>query len=315
MVWNNGDGSDLIEGGAGWDTAEVNGSDSSGDEFTIAANGARVDFDRVNFGQFSLDIGTTERLEVNGQGGNDIITGGEGLDGLIKLRLDGGAGNDEITGGDGDDDMYGGWGHDLLVGFRGDDKMFGGLGGDRMVWNNGDGSDLMEGGAGWDTAEVNGSDSSGDVFTIAANGARVDFDRVNFGQFSLDIGTTERLEVNGQGGDDTITGGEGLDGLIRLRLDGGAGNDTIEGGDGDDLMIGGAGADTFVFGEGADRIADFQDGTDRIELVVPGIDDFGDLAGLIRDAGPDVVIDFGADELTLAGIAPGALDAGDFLFG
>ena len=210
MVWNNGDGSDLMEGGNGYDTAVVNGSDTAGDEFTIAPNGDRVDFDRVNLVPFSLDIGTTEKLVVNGQGGDDIITGSAGLAGLIKLKLDGGEGNDSITGGDGDDALYGGNGDDVLVGFRGDDKMFGGWGDDRMVWNNGDGSDLMEGGEGYDVAEVNGSDTDGDEFTIAANGHRVAFDRVNLVPFSLDIGTTERLEVNGQGGDDTITAGDGL---------------------------------------------------------------------------------------------------------
>jgi hypothetical protein len=102
--------------------------------------------------------------------------------------------------------------------------MLGGAGRDRMVWNNGDGSDVMEGGRGRDVAEVNGSDTGGDVFTIAADDGRVAFARTNFGQFTVDIGTSERLEVNGQGGDDVITGAGGLDGLIRLRLDGGAGD-------------------------------------------------------------------------------------------
>ena len=41
--------------------------------------------------------------------------------------------------------------------------------------------------------------------------------------------------VNGLGGNDTITGSAGLDGLIQLQLSGGNGNDTIVGGDGDDL--------------------------------------------------------------------------------
>ena len=106
----------------------------------------------------------------------------------------------------------------MLVGFRGDDQMLGGAGNDRMVWNNGDGSDLMEGGDGNDTAEVNGSDTDGDSFTIAANGARVDFDRVNLVPFSLDIGTTESLEVNGHGGDDTITGARRARRPDRARL-------------------------------------------------------------------------------------------------
>jgi Ca2+-binding RTX toxin-like protein len=340
MVWNNGDGTDVMEGGGGWDVAEVNGSDTAGDEVTIAANGDRVDFDRVNFGQFGLDIGTTERLEVNGQGGDDIIAGGEGLDGLIKLALDGGAGKDSITGGDGDDGLYGGWGDDLLVGFRGDDRMLGGAGNDRMVWNNGDGTDVMEGGGGWDVAEVNGSDTAGDVFTITANGDRVDFDRVNFGQFSIDIGTTERLEVNGLSGDDKILADDGLAGVIKLVLDGGAGNDGIRGGDGDDrlyggdgddtlvgddaasedavggddVMTGGAGADTFVFDAGSDVITDFENGVDKIVLKNLGVDSFEDFAKLGGQVGDDVVIDFGERVLTIENVDAADIDATDFLF-
>ena len=119
----------------------------------------------------------------------------------------------------------------MLIGNRGSDRKFGGAGNDRMIWNNGDGSDLMEGEAGHDVVEVNGSSTDGDVFTINPNGHRVDFDRLNLVPFSLDIGTTERLEVNGQGGHDQITGASGLAGKIKLDLDGGAGNDRITGGD------------------------------------------------------------------------------------
>jgi Ca2+-binding RTX toxin-like protein len=315
LIWNNGDGSDRMDGAAGNDVVEVNGADSDGDEFTIAPSGARVDFDRLNLIPFSLDIGTTETLVVNGQGGNDTIIGASGLDGLIALELNGGVGNDTIVGGDGDDLLTGGAGNDRLVGFRGSDRMLGGSGADRMVWNNGDGSDRMEGGAGNDVTEVNGSDTDGDHFTVAANGNRVDFDRVNLVPFSLDIGTTETLVVNGQGGNDTMTAGNGLDGLIDIVFNGGAGNDSLAGGDGDDVLNGGAGADLFVFGRGEDEIADFQNGSDRIKIAgFAGIDDFGDLAGLIQDVGPDVRIDFGADELTIENVQPGILDAGDFLF-
>jgi Ca2+-binding RTX toxin-like protein len=238
MVWNNGDGTDVMEGGAGLDLALVNGSDTAGDVFTIGVNGNRIDFDRTNFGQFSLDIGSTETLRVNGAGGDDLISAGSGLAGVIALELNGGAGNDTILGGDGDDKITGGDGNDVLVGGRGNDTMASFAGNDRMIWNNGDGSDLMEGAGGNDTVEVNGSDTAGDVFTIVPNGPRVDFDRVNFGQFSLDIGTTETLEVNGLGGNDTITGASGLDGLIKLVLSGGLGNDSITGGDGDESRRG-----------------------------------------------------------------------------
>ena len=307
MIWNNGDGTDLMEGGAGIDTAEVNGSDTAGDEFTIAPNGNRVDFDRINFGQFSLDIGTTETLVVNGLGGDDTITGAAGLDGLIRCSSTAAPATTRITGGDGDDVLAGGSGNDLLVGFRGDDNMLGGAGNDRMIWNNGDGTDLMEGGAGIDTAEVNGSDTAGDEFTIAANGDRVDFDRVNFGQFSLDIGTTETLVVNGLGGDDTITGGAGLDGLIQLQLNGGAGNDSITGGDGDDVISGRRGC-RHLRVRPRGRTSSPTSRTARTRSSSPGlagINDFGDLAGLIQDTGADVLIDFGADELTIENIQPG----------
>ena len=58
--------------------------------------------------------------------------------------------------------------------------MSGGAGNDVLVWNNGDGSDTMDGDAGNDEIEVNGSANAGDEFTIApgANG-RTKFDRVN----------------------------------------------------------------------------------------------------------------------------------------
>jgi Ca2+-binding RTX toxin-like protein len=313
MVWNNGDGSDVMEGGKDYDTAVANGSDTAGDEFVIAPNGDRVAFDRINFGQFNLDIGTTEKLVVNGLGGDDIITGSEGLDGLIKLKLDGGDGNDTITGGDGDDALYGGDGDDLLAGFRGDDKMIGGWGDDVMVWNNGDGSDLMEGGKDYDTAVANGSDTAGDEFVIAANGDRVAFDRVNFGQFNLDIGTTEKLEVNGLGGDDIITAGEGLKHLIKLKLNGGVGNDVITGGDGNDridggygwdVMTGGKGYDTFVFEKGKDVITDFEHGKDKI--VIEGyawIDSYKDIKDRIEDHGSYAELDLGKHDLKVEDVA------------
>jgi len=198
--------------------------------------------------------------------------------------------------------------------------VYGGWGDDRMVWNNGDGSDLMEGGEGYDVVEVNGSDSDGDVFEIAANGHRVAFDRVNLVPFSLDIGTTEKLEVNGQGGDDTITAGDGLKHLIKLKLDGGAGNDEITGGDGNDwidggygydTLTGGAGYDSFVFEKGKDVITDFEHGKDTI--VIEGydwIDGYGDIKDRIEDHGDYVTVDLGHHELTVEGVS--WLRAADF---
>ena len=53
------------------------------------------------------------------------------------------------------------------------------------------------------------------------------FDRTVPAPFSLDIGTTENLVLNMNGGDDTFTASNGLAPLIELTVDGGAGNDFI----------------------------------------------------------------------------------------
>ncbi len=261
MIWNNGDGSDRMDGGSGNDTVQVNGADGAGDDFSIDPNGNRVRFQRNNLGLFTLDIGTTENLDVNGQGGNDVIVGSAGLNGLISLDLDGGEGNDLLIGGDGVDVLRGGAGNDVLIGGKGNDIVLGEAGSDLMIWNNGDGSDLMEGGAGTDTVQVNGANGAGDDFSIDPNGNRVRFQRNNLSLFALDIGTTENLDVNGQGGNDVIAGSVGLNGLISLDLDGGEGNDLLIGGDGVDVLRGGAGNDVLIGGKGNDIVLG-QDGND-----------------------------------------------------
>ena len=110
----------------------------------------------------------------------------------------------------------------MLTGGTGNDQVFGQDGDDRMIWNPGEGSDLFEGGDGTDTAEVNGGNGA-ETFTITANGTRVRFDRVDPAPFNLDIGTTENIVLNANGGDDIITAGNGLAALIQLTLDGGDG--------------------------------------------------------------------------------------------
>src|SRR5207248_5426522 len=111
--------------------------------YTVTPNGTRVRFDRINPAPFTLDIGTSENLVVNMNGGDDAFTAGNGLAPLISLTVDGGAGNDTITGGDGNDMLLGGDGNDTILGGRGNDTMLGGAGNDTFVWNPGDGSDVL----------------------------------------------------------------------------------------------------------------------------------------------------------------------------
>ena len=62
----------------------------------------------------------------------------------------------------------------------------GGAGNDTLVWNNGDGSDTLNGDAGNDGTEVNGAPTLGDVFTLDPNAGRIKFQRTNLGPFTLD---------------------------------------------------------------------------------------------------------------------------------
>ncbi|HJT11847.1 MAG TPA: calcium-binding protein [Dongiaceae bacterium] len=206
---------------------------------------------------------------LSGGQGNDTLTGGSGNDQLFGL-----SGNDTLLGRGGTDLLFGGDGNDVLTGGDGNDQMFGGAGNDRFVWNSGDDSDLVEGGSDIDTAEVNG-DKSGEVLAVTANGDRVRFDRIGATPGSLDIGTTEKLVINANGGNDTISAVGNLAALIELTFDGGAGNDTILGGNGNDVLLGGdgndfvdgnQGSDTALLGAGNDVFQwDPGDGSDTVE--------------------------------------------------
>jgi Ca2+-binding RTX toxin-like protein len=190
--------------------------------------------------------GALPAAQLFGGDGNDVLTGGSGNDLLFGQE-----GNDTLLGKGGNDELFGGDGNDTLTGGDGDDQMFGEAGDDRMIWNPGDDTDLAEGGDGTDTVEVNGGNGA-EVFTLTPNGVRVRFDRVSPAPFSIDIGTTEKIVVNMNGGDDTFTGSNGLAPLISLTVDGGTGNDTITGGDGADTLLGGDGNDTVTGGRGND---------------------------------------------------------------
>src|SRR5262249_8684139 len=205
MIWNPGDGTDLFEGDDGVDTAEVNGGNGA-ETFTITANGTRVRFDRLSPAPFSLAIVTTENLGLNANGGDDVITAGNGLANLIHLTIDGGAGNDTITGGDGNDTLLGGDGDDSIIGGRGDDMASLGAGNDNFIWNPGDGSDTVEGQAGFDTLVFNGANIA-ERIDISANGGRVRFSR-DVATITMDLNGVERIDFHALGGADNIVTNE-----------------------------------------------------------------------------------------------------------
>lgn len=139
--------------------------------------------------------------------------------------------------------------------------------------------------------------------------------------------------IKGLGGNDHIQGRSGND-----RLDGGTGNDKINGGAGSDALYGrsgrdslngglnndklygGANADTFIFrGKwGYDRVMDFQNGLDKLDLRSNGLS----LAELsIRTAdvdkdgrSDDVLVKAGVNAIGILNTKLTAIDQGDFLF-
>jgi len=336
MIWNPGDDTDLNEGGAGIDTVEVNGGGGA-EQFTVTANGTRVRFDRLNPAPFAIDIGTSENLVLNMNGGNDSFSATGNLAALIRITVDGGSGNDTILGSNGVDLLLGGDGDDFIDGQQGNDVAFLGAGNDVFQWDPGDGSDVVEGQDGSDTMLFNGS-AGAEVFTVSANGGRVLFSR-NLGNIVMDLDGVEAVDlntlgntdtttvndlsgtdlvkvninlagtiggtvgdaaadvviVNGTNGNDvidifgagttavvvglatqvTITNSEGANdalvinalggndgvtattvpaGVIKLTVDGGAGNDVLLGSQGADVFLGGADND-FIFGDNGNDLA------------------------------------------------------------
>jgi Ca2+-binding RTX toxin-like protein len=282
-----------MDGEAGADEVEVNGG-AGAENFTYGPGAAgHIAFQRVSPAPFSLDISNSEKLTLNANGGDDTVAGANGVGAAFLTSLNGGTGNDTITGGDssdlitgGDDNdaLAGGAGDDRLVGDRGGDTMAGGTGDDTLVWNNGDGSDQMDGQDGSDRVEVNGAVAAGDAFTAAPNGARVKFQRTNLVPFTLDIGSSEDLEMNTLGGDDTISVSNGLGGLIGVTADGGAGNDTLSGGNGPQLLRGGSGNDTFFARNGVADLVDGGAGADKAQTDALTLDQVRDVESV--DATP-----------------------------
>ena len=202
--------------------------------------------------------GALPKANLFGSAGNDFITGGSGAD-----QLWGQVGNDTILGKGGFDLLFGGSENDTLTGGDADDQVFAQSGDDRMIWNPGDDTDLNEGGNGTDTIEVNGGGGT-EQFTTTANGTRVRFDRLNPAPFAIDIGTSEKLVLNANGGDDQSSATGNLAALIQLTVDGGIGNDTLLGSNGIDLLIGGDGND-FVDGQQGNDVAFLGASTDTFQ--------------------------------------------------
>lgn len=329
MIWNPGDDTDLNEGGAGLDTVEVNGGGGA-EQFTATANGTRVRFDRINPAPFSIDIGTSENLVVNANGGNDSFSATGNLAALISLTVDGGAGNDSILGSNGIDLLLGGDGDDFIDGQQGNDVVFLGAGDDVFQWDPGDGSDVVEGQDGADTMLFNGSAGS-EIFDVAANGGRVRFTR-NLGNIVMDLDDVETIDLNALGGTDLLTVND-LTGTDVTRVDvdlagalngtsGDAAADTIvvNGASGDDIIdVVGAGASVSVLGLAAQVNVTNSEGANDSLVINSLSGDDGVTATTLPAGVIKLTIDGGSGDDNLLGSQGADVflggDGADFIFG
>ncbi|WP_238367684.1 calcium-binding protein [Mesobacterium pallidum] len=251
--------------------------------------------------------GTDGADDIDGTALSDIISGGLGDDTLRGREGDdtvtGDEGNDRVRGDQGADDVSGGAGDDRVRGGSGDDVVHGGDGNDlvRGDWGN----DMVYGDAGHDTVRGNhGADT-------VSGGDGDDLVRGDEGD-DLVMGDAGNDRVRGGDGNDTVLGGDGDD-----RVDGQLGDDTLDGGAGEDRYDGGLGADVFVFSADGvtDRIVDFEDGIDVIDLSA-----FGHVGGaaaltLTQVSVDHVAIDLGGGDLIdVSDWTLGQVDDSDFLF-
>jgi Ca2+-binding RTX toxin-like protein len=319
MIWNPGDDTDLNEGGDGIDSVEVNGGNGA-EQFTTTANGTRVRFDRINPAPFSIDIGTSEKLTLNANGGDDTSTATGNLAALIAMTVDGGTGNDTLRGGNGNDFLLGGDGNDFVDGNQGNDTAFLGAGDDTFQWDPGDGSDTIEGQDGNDSMAFNGANIN-ERMDITANGQRVRFTR-DVASIVMDLNDVESIVAKSLGGADILNVGD-LSGTdvtsVRDDLAGSAGTDdaaadnvTVAGTNGDDVAtVTGAGTDAQVSGLPAIVKATGVGVGDRVTVSGLAGDDVLDASTMPSNAAL-LTLDGGAgDDVLIGGAGGDTLLGGD----
>lgn len=192
-------------------------------------------------------------VEVHAGARDDRVTGRCARRGVLML---GGSGNDRLEMGGCGGWLYGGFGDDVLVGDEfaqelrggaGDDRLFG-RGGRDLLFGEGNGrdrgSDLIDGGAGTDTAAWSERDYGVSVdLARGTAGARDEHDRLR-----------DVEDVEGTFGDDVLAGDRRGN-----RLNGHAGGDRFDGRGGNDVIVAAgfeseAAADTFRCGGGTDLV-------------------------------------------------------------
>jgi Ca2+-binding RTX toxin-like protein len=231
-------------------------------------------------------------------GGLEQTSGGMDLQlaDFLKPAVDGTAGDDALAGTSGVDVIRADVGDDVITGGQGNDVLIGGGGQDTFVFNQGDGSDLIDDVVqpGEANRVVFGFGITPDMLHLQYGGTAnqglltlhigAGSDALNFLGFLPDdpagaraIDTlefadgstllwdqlfTQGVDVRGTSGDDgELFGTFANDHMVGFAgeesLSSGAGNDVLEGGTGNDFLLGSSGADTYIYNLG--------DGRDQLE--------------------------------------------------
>jgi Ca2+-binding RTX toxin-like protein len=271
-VLDGGIGDDRIEGGDNVDTATY---DSAPAGVTVTLGLVNPDGTPMAQNTIGAGIDTLAGIEIlTGSKFNDTLTG----DGLNNI-LNGGDGNDILDGAGGDDGLDGGSGTDALMGSLGADINDGGTGVDTLDYSSSPAA-----------VTINLTDALNELGGFA-EGDQLNFDLDNNGSREVRtveiikgsafddtlIGDDLGIQFEGQGGNDTITGGAGNDALFggdgndvisglagADGIDGGGGDDNIAGGIGDDTLLGRAGNDSLAGGDGNDSLQG-GDGSDALD--------------------------------------------------
>lgn len=259
---------------------------------------------------------------IYGDGGDDVITGGQRSDLLLggddDDTIQGLGGADLLSGGDDDDTLDGGAGCDILLGDAGSDILTGGADSDLFVFDArhaGTGVDIVTDfksgedeaafghvdGAVIDFVQLGGDTQvsiDGTLLAVFENADAADLvdasqfcgtpAEVNIVETDGEIGPDGRLKIVGTNESETLTGADTIENFIV----GNWGDDVITGGSRNDEILGNGGNDTIRGGSGDDLISGGSDNDD-----------------LYGDAGTDTISgDRGIDTLT------GGADGDTFLF-
>jgi Ca2+-binding RTX toxin-like protein len=269
-----------------------------------------------------------ENLLIAGAG-NDVVRGGGARDALFgeagNDQLFGDAGIDYVVAGTGNDTVYGGADADEIYGQEGDDLIYGGDDFATDILVGGEGNDTIDGGPAWD--QMYGG-AGNDTFFVSQQVDWV-FEQPGEGTDTVIADSPNGYYLFANVENLTLVGntpfGVGnelaniiIGNAIGNTLLGGVGNDTLDGGAGLDILWGQDGADVFRIskGTGTDIVADFQLGTDKLDVSTFGFTTLAQLKARMVQVNNDVSLSLdNGDQVILLGVNVAAIGTGDVVLG